>query len=519
MPLKRTLTGGAFAATTLLLAVASSPLTLPAHADLYHAVEPGETLDAIASRYHLSAATIRAANKLDATRDNAALPAMLLLIPENAGNFKVSIPKVETKAEPKTETTLPVLNGVASPILMASATTVNAPSGNTAELGKSASGSIVQLMRYVVQNGDTIQSIAQKFSKPGSAVSATDIRRRNYISGEAAVGTMLLVPVMTVSYTPSEAGLLASAPAKENTREDFAPDEGLREGPRVVQQPSPVFQSPVGFSNASNSTAPRRGSVLASRGMSTDNSVVLVQPGQETSAATMPPSPRSRAMQVQASSQNSLANVAKVAFTGGTIRRLPDAQAVTLYRCAVGTDLAVTKQSGMWAAVLMSDRSTGWIPTKYLKFTDIKVDISTQVVTNNDYEGSASGRYNSNNPAVSQALSWLGTRYVYGGTTRRGIDCSSLVQHSFAAIGKRLPRTAAEQSKIGQAVPTPLENPGRYLQPGDRLYFSASGTRVDHTGLYMGDGKFVHASGRGRQVMVSNLFDRAHWNIFVGARR
>ncbi len=500
MPFMRTLTGGAFA-TTLLLAVASSPLTRPAHADLYHPVEPGDTLSAIAVRYHLSPETIRAANKLDNTRDNAPLPAMLLLIPDAPSGFlKSSTP------EPKTETALPVLNGITSPTLMASATTVNAPSGNTNELNKSASGTIVQLTRYVVQNGDTIQSIAQKFSKSGATVSASEIRRRNYISNEPAVGTMLLVPVASVNYSSvTELGVTSTAPEKD-AREMLASLPG--DGPRVLEQPNPVFQSPVGTSSAAT---PRRGNTLSSRGMSTDNSVLLVQPGQET-AATMPPSPRSRAVQT-AQPQTALAQVAKVAHIGGTIRRLPEAEAVTLYRCAVGTDLAVIKQNGSWSAILMSDRSTGWIPTKYLRLTDIKVDISTQVVTNNDYEGSASGHYSSNQPAVAQALGWLGTRYVYGGTGRNGIDCSALVQKSFGAIGRRLPRTAAQQSKVG----TPVDPAN--LRAGDRLYFSASGTRVDHTGLYMGDGKFVHASGRGRQVMVSNLFDRTHWNIFVGARR
>lgn len=518
MPLKRTLTGGAFAATTLLLAVASSPLTLPAHADLYHAVEPGETLSTIATRYRLSSDTIRVANKLDGTRDNAALPAMLLLIPENTGNATGNA-ESSVKSAPRAEekNNLPVLNGITSPTLMASATTVNAPSGNTSELRKSSgSGTIVQLTRYVVQKGDTIQSIAQKFSKPGASVSAAEIRRRNYISNDPAVGTMLLVPVTTVSYNPSESGLLSQATDKtekatapiEKTTE--AESNGSSENPRVLAQPTPVFQSPIG-----NTGAAPRGNVLAARGRG-DNSVLLVQPGQETSASTMPPSPRARAMQtqqVQAAPQTALAQVAKVARRGGTIRRLPDSEAVTLYRCAVGTDLAVTKRSGTWSAVLMSDRSTGWIPTKYLRFTDIKVDISTQVVTNNGYEGSASGNYSSNHPAVMQALGWLGTRYVYGGTSRRGIDCSALVMKSFAAVGKRLPRTAAQQSRVGAPV-----DPSS-LRPGDRLYFSASGTRVDHTGLYMGDGRFVHASGRGRQVIVSNLFDRAHWNIFVGARR
>ena len=303
MPLMRTLTGGAFA-TTLLLAVASSPLTRPAHADLYHPVEPGDTLSAIAARYHLSSEAIRAANKLDNTRDTAPLPAMLLLIPDAPSNFlKSSAPK----AEPKTETALPVLNGITSPTLMASATTVNAPSGSTNDL-KSASGTIVQLTRYVVQNGDTIQSIAQKFSKPGAAVSASEIRRRNYISSEPAVGTMLLVPVASVNYSPiSEVGLTTTAPEKD-AREMLASLPS--DGPRVIEQPNPVFQSPAGASSASS----RRGNTLSSRGMSTDNSVLLVQPGQEA-AATTQPSPRSRAVPT-AQPQTALARVAKVAQHG-----------------------------------------------------------------------------------------------------------------------------------------------------------------------------------------------------------
>ena len=162
----------------------------------------------------------------------------------------------------------------------------------------------------------------------------------------------------------------------------------------------------------------------------------------------------------------------------------------------------------------MSDRSTGWVPTKYLQTTSQTVDVSSQIVTSQGAGGSASYKgYNGENPMVSQALKWLGTRYRYGGTTRNGIDCSALVQNSFKACGYNLPRTAAQQATVGSAV-----EPAQ-LRSGDRLYFSASGTRIDHTGLYMGNGLFVHASGSGRQVMVSNLYEPRNWNIFVGARR
>ena len=214
------------------------------------------------------------------------------------------------------------------------------------------------------------------------------------------------------------------------------------------------------------------------------------------------------------------AAVARIAKAGARIRRLPDAGATTLYKCSTGTEIAVTKQSGEWSAILMSDRSTGWIPTRFLKFTGQSVDISTQVVAAASYSSAGDysvragdGRWSSTNPMVAQALGWMGTPYVYGGTSRRGIDCSAMIQNSFRSCGYRLPRTAAEQARVG----TPIAPSN--LQPGDRLYFSASGTRVDHTGLYMGDGLFVHASGRGRSVIVSKLFDRRNWNIYTGARR
>jgi cell wall-associated NlpC family hydrolase len=114
---------------------------------------------------------------------------------------------------------------------------------------------------------------------------------------------------------------------------------------------------------------------------------------------------------------------------------------------------------------------------------------------------------------VNKALRWMGTPYEYGGTGQYGIDCSSLVQHAFADCNYRLPRTAAEQFEVGEPVDTD------HLQPGDRLYFSASGSRIDHTGLYIGNGLFVEASGHFGHVVVSSLYEARCWNIYKGARR
>lgn len=223
------------------------------------------------------------------------------------------------------------------------------------------------------------------------------------------------------------------------------------------------------------------------------------------------------AKSVAAPAPKNLAKVARIHLNGAQIRRLPEASAATLYKCATGTEIAVIKQQADWSAILMSDRSTGWLPTRYLQFTGTSVDVTSQVIPRNTPSGDSfegwKGGYQSNHPAIQHALRWLGTRYVYGGQSNKGIDCSSLMQKSFAAAGTKLPRVSRDQAKVGQAVSP--EN----LQPGDRLYFSSSGTHVDHTGLYMGDGLFVHASGGARKVVVSRLSDKRNWNIFVNARR
>ncbi|WP_296009710.1 C40 family peptidase [uncultured Adlercreutzia sp.] len=96
---------------------------------------------------------------------------------------------------------------------------------------------------------------------------------------------------------------------------------------------------------------------------------------------------------------------------------------------------------------------------------------------------------------VSEALSHLGVPYVYGGTTPSGFDCSGFTRWVFEhALGKQLPRTAAEQAALGEGVS--LDE----LVPGDLLFWG-QGSGVYHVGIYAGDGEYVHASTGGGRVM------------------
>lgn len=102
---------------------------------------------------------------------------------------------------------------------------------------------------------------------------------------------------------------------------------------------------------------------------------------------------------------------------------------------------------------------------------------------------------------VALARAQLGTRYVFGGANPdRGFDCSGLIRYIARALKLDVPRTANEQSHAGRAV---AKDPAR-LRPGDLLTFG-SGKRVTHIGIYVGDGKFIHASTAAGKVVESRL--------------
>lgn len=113
------------------------------------------------------------------------------------------------------------------------------------------------------------------------------------------------------------------------------------------------------------------------------------------------------------------------------------------------------------------------------------------------------------------AVSLLGTPYVYGGANpREGLDCSGLVQFVYRQIGEDLPHNALAMSRLGAAVAE-----GR-LHPGDLVFFDTLGRPFSHVGIYLGDGRFIHAASAGvERVMISRL-SNPYWQAhFDGARR
>lgn len=113
---------------------------------------------------------------------------------------------------------------------------------------------------------------------------------------------------------------------------------------------------------------------------------------------------------------------------------------------------------------------------------------------------------------VATAKAFIGVPYVFGGITPAGFDCSGLLQYVFKLNGVTIPRLADEQYNIGRKAEI------KKLSPGDLVFFSTYTDGVSHSGIYVGDGKFLHASSS-RGVTISNLSDD-YWKArFVGAKK
>lgn len=205
--------------------------------------------------------------------------------------------------------------------------------------------------------------------------------------------------------------------------------------------------------------------------------------------------------------------VGAVDATSLNVRSAPQMDAPVLGQLYSGQQMnIITKTGGLWFKIefeggigyvhsgYVVDRRNG-TPVVYDKTADLSIQ---------SLEGSEKGQL-----VVATASKYLGIPYVYGGSTPAGFDCSGLVQYVFRELGVSLNRVAADQTAHG--IPITKEN----LLPGDIVFFHNTNkyTRINHVGIYVGDGNFIHAPQTGDVVKITTLESGYYAGTFVTARR
>ncbi|WP_348556792.1 C40 family peptidase [Enterobacter mori] len=113
---------------------------------------------------------------------------------------------------------------------------------------------------------------------------------------------------------------------------------------------------------------------------------------------------------------------------------------------------------------------------------------------------------------MHEFAAWKGTRYIWGGDSHNGIDCSAFTRRVIQMTShQRLPRTAEEQSHRGYPIPQ------KQLKPGDLVFFMTK-PNVHHVGVFVGNDQFIHASSS-HGVMLSHLSESYWQEHYLTARR
>jgi len=216
------------------------------------------------------------------------------------------------------------------------------------------------------------------------------------------------------------------------------------------------------------------------------------------------------------------------------IRTAPSTDARRITLVDRWTKVQVLERQGDWSRIRLQSGAIGWVLSKYLSPT--KPPQTRQVATRSPSRKPAPRTAQASRPerdkqqqtaanvsqtatangqpaVVRRALGYLGTRYRYGASGARGFDCSGFTSYIYRQHGITLPHNSAAQYRVGKPVSR------SELRPGDLVFFRTRGNRISHVGIYIGNGKFVHASSARGRVRVDTLTSGYYHQRYVGARR
>ena len=206
-----------------------------------------------------------------------------------------------------------------------------------------------------------------------------------------------------------------------------------------------------------------------------------------------------------ASTSTSSTQSAKVVCdTTVNFRSQPNTSCTVLASLANGTVVTVTSSSNGWYTAT-DNGMTGYLSADYVQLTGSVTQSSNAV----SYNGTSAKRA----AVLEYAAQFLGTPYVYGGSTPSGFDCSGFTSYVFKNTVGSIPRVA--QSQFDATTRVSREE----LLPGDLVFFGSSASSISHVGIYVGDDQFIHSPHTGDVVKYDSLNSSYYSSRFQGGGR
>lgn len=227
------------------------------------------------------------------------------------------------------------------------------------------------------------------------------------------------------------------------------------------------------------------------------------------------------------------AMIALIAENAVNLRKGPDSKYTKVGGVNAGLQVDLIGKYKDWFQIRLGDGSKAWVFSDFLNATE---RVIRRVPVSKDFPAlpvAARGARGSGRPGASANLAnipvsgdvasyaknFVGSRYVYGGTTpNRGFDCSGLTSYVYGKFGVSLPHSAASQFNTGYGASVgSMDN----LKPGDLVFFVRTGGHrgISHVALYIGGGRMVHAMTPRYGVQVSNVYDDYWVQHYYGAIR
>lgn len=205
------------------------------------------------------------------------------------------------------------------------------------------------------------------------------------------------------------------------------------------------------------------------------------------------------------------------------VRNAPSEKADIVTTVKNGTVCTIISQGSKWTKILTADNKTAYIITSAIFDDDALANYNAK---KNASVARAQSAAKAETPAktavpansamgariIAEAEKYIGVRYVYGGTSPSGFDCSGLVQYTLKNVGISVNRSSRDQYKNGVAVAR------SDLQAGDLVFFSKGGS-ITHVGIYAGNDKVIHSPSAGHTVCYTTLSHMCSYSTYVGARR